>query len=437
MLLLALFLVLLNGFFVAAEFSLVKVRSTRIDELARTGSATARMTQRQLDHLDAYLSATQLGITIASIGLGWVGEPAVASLLEPLFHKLHLSSSLVHPISFGVAFATVSALHIIIGELAPKSWAIQRPEHVANACSYPLHIFYWIFRPAIVALNGMAGALLRLIGIQPAAEHELAHTQEELRMLLTQSGEHGILKKSEVDLVHHVFRFADKVARDVMVPRVDMVYLDASWPVEKAIEFASRHTFTRYPLCEGTPDRVIGIVHLRRLLPLTGAHEGDLRSLAQATDLLVVPEAKPIDQLLRDFQRQSIHMAIVADEHGGTAGLVTMEDVIEQIVGEIHDEFEPRYDYVEKQADGALLADGRVLLADLRFEHDIDLAAGEAETIAGWVMEQMGDIPRAGERLLVEGVEVTIKQMAGRRVKQVELRKIARPEETETPAAAG
>jgi len=424
-LVLAFILVLLNGFFVAAEFALVKVRATRIDELVASGSATAAMAQRQVRHLDAYLSATQLGITIASIGLGWIGEPALASILEPIAHAAHLPEGLIHPVSFIIAFSIISALHIVIGELAPKSWAIQRPEQVSLALSYPLHFFYWVFRPAIVVLNGIAGALLRRLGIEPAGEHELAHTEEELRMILTASGRHGVLKASEVDLVHHVFEFANRVARDVMVPRVDMVYLDATWPLSRNLDRVAANTFTRYPLCEGSPDRVIGMIHVRSLLPLAGLSEADLRELARPVP--AVPETKSIDKLLREFQQENNHMAIVLDEYGGTAGLVTLEDIIEEIVGEIHDEFEKPEVEVEASADGRLLlVEGRTLLAELRFTHDVDLPVADSENVGGWVLEQFGDIPEPGDRLVVQGFEITVAEMDGQRVRRVEIRRTAR-----------
>ncbi len=417
-LLLAVLLVLLNGFFVAAEFALVKVRSTRIMELANAGNPAARMTLRSLQHLDAYLSATQLGITFTSIGLGWVGEPAIARLLEPMFHAAHLPEKIIHPASFAIAFAVVSAAHIVIGELAPKSWAIQQPERVSMAVAYPLHAFYVTFRYAISFLNWLASLVLRLFRIKPGAEHEMAHTQEELRMILTASGQSGVLKDSEVDLVKHVFEFADKVASEVMVPRVDMVYLDVTWPIEKNLDVVRSHTYTRYPLCNGEPDTVIGMIHLKDIVrqPRSSA---DLSQLKR--DILFIPETKSIDQLLREFQVRKMHMAVVVDEYGGTAGIVTMEDVLEQIVGEIHDEHEEPDPEVKPLQDGRYLVDGRALLSDLRLDHEIFLTANGSETVGGWVLDHVGAIPAEGLQLDVDGYQVRVEAMDGQRVRKVML----------------
>jgi len=250
----SLLLVLLNGFFVGAEFALVRVRSTRLQELANEGKAAARMALHCVRHFDVYLSSTQLGITLASLALGSLSEPAVSTLLRPAFEAVHLEPGLQHVLSFILALSLVSVFHMVIGELVPKSYAIQKPEELAMAIAFPLHWFYVLFRPAIWVVNGIARVVLRLLRIAPAGEHELTHSEEELRMILTASGESGVLKDSEVDLVKHVFEFADKVASEVMVPRVDMVYMDAAWALERNLEVARKHTFTRYPLCDGGPD---------------------------------------------------------------------------------------------------------------------------------------------------------------------------------------
>jgi CBS domain containing-hemolysin-like protein len=430
-LLAAFLLVLLNGFFVAAEFALVKVRSTRVAELANEGKATARMTLHAIRHLDAYLSATQLGITLASIGLGWIGEPAVGALLEPLFHAAHVPAALSHTLSFAVAFSLISAMHIVVGELAPKSWAIQRPENVSLGVAYPLHLFYWLFKPAIALLNGLAAVLLRVFGIRPAAEHELAHTEEELRMILTASGQSGVLKDSEVDLVKHVFEFADKVAGEIMVPRVDMVYMDATWPLDKNLDVANRHTFTRYPLCEGDPDHVIGMIHIKDLVRLGAGAGGDIKSLMR--EMLFVPETKSIDQLLREFQVRKIHMATVVDEYGGTAGIVTLEDVVEQIVGEIHDEHEEPLPEVQQLSAEELIVDGKVLLADLRADWEIDLPPNGSETVGGWMLDRVGSIPEPGASVEVNGYHLMVSEMDGQRVRKVLI--VRRPEAAAEEAA--
>ena len=418
MLLIAAFLVLLNGFFVAAEFALVKVRSTRIEELARHGSGAAAMARTAVRHLDAYLSATQLGITIASIGLGWVAEPAFHHLLTPLMGMVGITSPRVQSgVAFAVAFLIVTFLHIVFGELAPKSLAIQRSEGVTLWVAYPLHFFYVLFYPAIVFLNGTANRILRLFRIEPVSEHEMSHSEEELRMILTASGQSGVLKDSEVDLVKHVFEFADKRARDIMVPRVDMVYMSTDWSFERNLEVATSHTYSRFPLCEGDPDHVIGMIHVRDLLPLSNRGGGDLRAIAR--EILSVPETKPIDQLLREFQYRKMHMAVVLDEYGGTSGMVTLEDVVEEIVGDIYDEFEEPETDVQPLPDHQYLVDGKVLISDLKADYEIDIPPNGADTVAGYVVGKLGTIPSPGAAIEVGRFRLEVKQMDGQRVRKV------------------
>jgi CBS domain containing-hemolysin-like protein len=435
-LLIAFVLVALNGFFVAVEFALVKVRSTRLAELANEGKPMARMALHAIHHMDVYLSACQVGISLASIALGRVGEPVVARLLEPALHALHVPEQALHPIAFTVALSLVTAVHIVVGEQAPKYWAIQRAENASMALSYPLHWFYWLFKPAIRALNAATMLILRLFRITPSSEHDLAHSEEELRMIVTASGQSGVLKDSEVDLVKHVFEFADKVASDIMVPRVDMVYMDASWPLARNLEIVRNHTYTRYPLCEGDPDHVLGMIHIKDLVKLgPGA---DLREIRR--DMMFVPETKSIDQLLREFQMRKVHMATVVDEYGGTAGIVTMEDVLEQIVGEIHDEHEEPLPEVQPLGDDRFLVDGKVLLTDLKADYEIEIPPNGSETVGGWVLDKIGGIPEAGAAVETSGYLLEVQEIEGQRVRKVVIIR-TRPhegaEEAEAPGVAG
>jgi len=440
----SLLLVLLNGFFVGAEFALVRVRSTRLQELANEGKAAARMALHCVRHFDVYLSSTQLGITLASLALGSLSEPAVSTLLHPAFEAVHLEPGLQHVLSFILALSLVSVFHMVIGELVPKSYAIQKPEELAMAIAFPLHWFYVLFRPAIWVINGIARVVLRLLRIAPAGEHELTHSEEELRMILTASGESGVLKDSEVDLVKHVFEFADKVASEVMVPRVDMVYMDAAWALERNLEVARKHTFTRYPLCDGGPDEVIGMIHVRDLLrwvyaerespngagPDSQARQGDIRDIMY--EILFVPETKSIDQLLREFQLRKMHMAVVVDEYGGTAGILTIEDVLEQIVGEIYDEREEPRPEVQPQGEDRFLVDGRVLLGDLKADYDIEIPPNGSETVGGWMLDQLGAIPEPGITVETEDYTLQVQEMDGQRVLKVLIaRKTPRPVEAE------
>ncbi len=411
----AVLLLILNGFFVAAEFALVKVRSTRIDELSSTGISAALIVQRILSHLDAYLSACQLGITLTSIALGMVGEGTVAGLIEPLFLRMHLPHNLLHPVSFVVSYSVVSMLHIVVGEQAPKTWAIQQPERLALAVALPLHVFYMTFRPAIYVVNVLSILTLKLMRIGPVNEHSALHSEEELRLILAASGAGGVLRASEVDLVQQVFQFGDRVAGDIRIPRVDIVYLDVTWPLERNRAVLAAHSYTRYPLCEGGPDHVLGMIHVKDMVAIPS--EGDLRRVMRTMHF--VPETQPLDRLLREFQRSHHQMAIVLDEFGGTAGLVTLEDVVEQIVGEIHDEHEEEHPNLIPIAGGRWQVDGGVHLDDLREDQHVDLPTDDADTVGGWVLETLGAVPERGA--VVDGPRhrVTVLEMDGQRVRWV------------------
>jgi CBS domain containing-hemolysin-like protein len=427
-LLLAVFLVLLNGFFVAAEFALVKVRSTRIDELAQQGSLQARVAQREMQNLDAYLSVTQIGITIASLGLGWVGEPAFAHVIEPLFRSLgSFSMTAAHGVAVFVAFLLITYLHIVFGELAPKWLAIQRAERVALWVSLPLRLFYWLFYPAIGPLRWTATRVLRLFGIRPGSDHDLGHSEEEIRLILAGSHQSGHIKASELDLVQHVFEFADKEARDIMVPRVDMVYLSTTAPLEKNLEIVNQHGFTRFPLCEGDADHVIGMVHVKDLLQLRESPDPDIRRIERG--ILMVPETKSIDQLLREFQYRKMHMAVVLDEYGGTAGIVTLEDVLEEIVGEIQDEFEHEEPEIQALDPDTFIVQGKASLSDLREDLDLDLPPNGADTIGGYVLDALGTIPDPGATVRADGFMIEVLAMEGQRVRKLRLRRLHPAEE--------
>jgi magnesium and cobalt exporter, CNNM family len=427
-LLLAVFLVLLNGFFVAAEFALVKVRSTRIEELAQSGSVQARITRGAIENLDAYLSVTQIGITIASLGLGWVGEPAFAHLIEPLFRRLGpWSLKAAHAVAVPVAFVLITYLHIVFGELAPKWLAIQRSERVALWVSLPLRLFYWLFYPAIPLLRGSATRVVRLFGIHPGSDTELAHSEEEIRLILTGSHQSGHINDSELDLVQHVFEFADKEARDIMVPRVDMVYLSTTWPLEKNLEIVNERGFTRYPLCEGDADHVIGMVHVKDLFQLRESPNPDIRRIQRG--ILMVPETKQIDQLLREFQYRKMHMAVVLDEYGGTAGIVTLEDVLEEIVGEIQDEFQHEEPEIQALDPDTFIVQGKTSLSDLREDLKLELPPNGADTIGGFVLDALGSIPEPGATVQADGFMIEVLAMEGQRVRKLRLRRLPAPAE--------
>lgn len=424
LILFALFLVLLNGFFVAAEFALVKVRATRIEELAAKNVFGAKKTREALRHLDAYLSATQLGITLASLGLGYVGEPAFAHLLEPLFGSFGERTQ--HLVAFIIAFTIITTLHIVVGELAPKSWAIQRAEQVTLAVIYPLDFFYKVFQWPIRALNGVAGQLLRLVGLRNAEGHGTeSHSEQEVRLILSASHQGGEITASELNLVTQVFNFSERQAWEVMVPRPDIVFLTTERSLVENARVAYESEYTRLPLIEdGSPDDIIGLIHIRDLS--REISEGDanlsdaerLRSIAR--DLPRIPETKPIDQLLREFQRQRQHMAVVVDEYGGTAGIATIEDIIEEIVGDIQDEFDRTTREMEPAGKDCFNVDARMPLTKLERTLNLEGEETDVDTLGGWILSKKGVAPiRVGDAVPYGEATITVTEMVGRRVRKV------------------
>lgn len=417
--LLALFLVLLNGFFVAAEFSLVKVRKTRLAELSENGSRSAAVALDVTSRLDAYLSACQLGITLASLGLGWLGEPAIASLLEPFFAGLiGWSPVYTHTIAVVIAFLIITFLHIVLGELVPKSLAIQRAEGTALGTAGLLKLFYRIFYPAIWALNGLANALLRIWGIHPANEADLAHTEEELRMLVEVSQRHGHLDKMEGKLLDNVFEFSDRVAGEVMIPRQDMVCFYIQDSLEEVMGVVREYGHTRYPLCDDDKDNVIGLIHIRDLIGIT--ENPAIKEIVQLKrDILVVPETLPISHLVQKMRSQRTHMAVVADEFGGTAGLVTVEDLVEELVGEIYDEFDRGKPNVARLNETDYEINGRVLLEDVSEILGINLDEEDVSTLGGYIFTRLGRKPKTGDEIEFDGYMFQVAEVAGTRIVKV------------------
>ncbi|MCY3966795.1 MAG: hemolysin family protein [Acidobacteria bacterium] len=422
---LGLFLVGLNGFFVAAEFALVKVRPTQIAPHVET--LRGRMAQRMIDHLDAYLSATQLGITLASIGLGVVGEPAVNRLLQPLFELVpNMPAEATHSISLIVAFAIISMFHIVLGELAPKSLAIRRPEPTSLWVAVPLWAFYWATYPGIWVLNLMANAFLRIFGIEPVGHGELAHSEEEIRRLLA-SEEDTELSEPKRELLDNVFELSDRNARQVMVPRTEVVYMDATEPIEANLDVARRSGHTRFPLCDGDLDQLIGLVHIKDLF-IAEEPPASLREVARET--FAVPETLSLDQLLARMRHEHVHMAAVVDEYGGVAGIVTLENVLEEIVGEIQDEFDAEVPEFVRLEDGGYRVLGGMLIDDLEDELGIDIAdAREEDTVAGIALSELGRTAEEGDTVEAGRLRLQVEEVDGNRI--VTLRVDVLPEQAE------
>jgi CBS domain containing-hemolysin-like protein len=423
-LLLGTLLVLLNGFFVAAEFALVKLRPTQLDE--GDEGLRVRVLRHMVSHLDAYLSATQVGITLASLALGWVGEPAFAWLLRPLLERLGAGEALVHSIAATSAFFIIMVLHIVIGEMAPKSLAIRQALGVSLWIALPMEAFYRATYPLIWVLNKSANRLLQLFGVEPVTESELAHSEEELRLLLASTAEE--LSQQKRELLDNVFELSHRVARQIMVPRGDVVYLSTTKSVDDNLRLARASGHTRFPLCRGSLDQAIGLVHIKDLFRL----EGPPRTLEEiARSLTFVPETLTLDQLLRRMRGERIHLAAVLDEYGGVSGIVTLENVIEEIVGEIQDEFDLERPELVALEGGRYQVDAGMLVEDLEDALKIEFSDRDEDTIGGVVLSELGRRPRVGDVVEVGPLRLRVADAELNRIKSLELELKEAPAEKE------
>ncbi len=433
-----LILVLANGFFVAAEFSLVSVRRTRIQELLDKGDLSAVWVKKAIDNPDAVIAATQLGITLSSLGLGWIGEPALSHLLEPVIELFPASaqSGVSHSLSAAIAFAIITFLHVVVGELTPKSIALQNPERTSLLVARPTLWTEWIFKPAIWLLNGAGNVFLRLIGIRPASGHELVHSVEELKMLVTASAEVGVVEDIDGEMLHAIFDLGDLVVRQVMIPRTSMTGVEADASLNEIIDLATQSSFTKFPVYEDNLDQILGIVHVKNLLRAMQSPDCDectARSLA--AEALYVPETTSVKILLQQFREYRQHIAIVLDEYGGTAGLVTLEDLLEEIVGEVSDPFDTLTPEIEKLADGSGIIDGLALIEDVNHKLNINLVEPDYDTIAGFVLGKLGRIPLQDDTVEADGVRVQVKEMDGMRIARVLLTRLDKDGDSQVIAA--
>jgi CBS domain containing-hemolysin-like protein len=410
---LGLLLVALNGFFVAAEFALVKVRPTQLEPLVDEGSRRARLARHMLRHLDAYLSATQLGITLASLALGWVGEPAFAWLIHPLLSPFVASNPpLLHSISVAVSFLVITILHIVLGEQAPKTIAIRKAENTALLVAFPLFFFYKVTYPAIWLLNQASNRLLKAIGIPPAAEGELAHDEEELRLLLSSSKE-SQLSTQKRELLDNIFELSHRMARQIMLPRQDVIYLTTARSLADNLRTARRSGHTRFPLCEGDLDHVIGLIHIKDIFH----RERPLTSLTEvAREIAFVPETLELDRLLKRMRTERFHLAAVIDEYGGISGIVTLEDVIEEIVGSIQDEFDVERPELVQKGEGVYQVAGGMLVEDLEEALGVELSDRDEDTIGGVVLSELGRNPAVGDRVELGPVTIEVLEVQHNRV---------------------
>ncbi|WP_044642526.1 hemolysin family protein [Risungbinella massiliensis] len=417
-------LVFLNGFFVAAEFAIVQVRSTR---LAQNQTARGRVAQRIVANLDPYLSATQLGITLASLGLGWVGEPAIARLLEPLLHLFHLPEIAIHTISFIIAFSIITFLHIVIGEMAPKSLAIREAEKVTLWTAYWLNAFYRLFRPFIYVLNSSANYFLRIAGYEFHEEHQTAHTEEEIRMLIQQSHKSGMIDQTELALFDNVFDFTERVAREVMVPRTEMVCLYLEDTFEENLNVMQQANYTRFPLCGEDKDDIRGFIHIRNAYEMFfSQQQNKLEEIARP--VVMVPETMEVKDVLRKLQKSHAGMAIVVDEYGGTSGLITTEDIIEEIFGEIQDEFDNEIPFFQATGEDTSI-DGKLLIQEVNAYFQLQLEDEDNDTIGGWLFSRLNKIPEIGDVYEYNGYRFEVLEVKNRSihrmlVKSLEQKKI-------------
>ncbi len=396
----ALLLVLVNGWFVLAEFAFVRVRQTRLAELAEGGSRAARRAHGIAQRLDEYLSAVQLGITLASLALGWIGEAAFASLFGPLFERLPFSAAITHGLSITFAFIAITFLHVVLGEQVPKIMAIHRAEAFSLACAAPLHAFYVLTWPIIKVLKNSSNGLMRLVGFRPDAQAE-AHSEEELRLVVAASHRHGILDDATRDLLDNVFEYSDRVAREVMTPRRDVVLLDVTKPVDESVRAALDSEYTRFPLYDPDTDRVLGFLHVRDLttIALGKRKVESLREIARQP--VVVPENVPIDRVRRQLQSKRTHFGVVVDEFGDFTGVITLENVLEELVGEIQDELDREPPKIVKRPDGSVEADGSLLLSLAEKKLGLALTVSEEidgiDTLGGYVFTLLGRAPVVGD----------------------------------------
>ncbi|MFJ7640450.1 hemolysin family protein [Peribacillus sp. NPDC097264] len=419
-------LIALTAFFVASEFAIVKVRSSRINQLIEEGNKSALAAKKVISHIDEYLSACQLGITVTALGLGWLGEPTVEAILEPLFHRWGVEESLSHILSFVIAFASVTFLHVVIGELAPKTVAIQKAEEITLLFSKPLILFYRILYPFIWVLNGSARVLTGMFGLKPASETEMAHSEEELRIILSESYKSGEINQSEYKYVNQIFEFDERNANEIMVPRTEMTVIEIGMPLLEVVELIQEEQYTRYPVIDGDKDNVVGMVNIKRLYTatITEKNVSELTVDSFVTPVIRVLETIPIHDLLLKMQKERIHMAVLTDEYGGTAGLVTVEDILEEIVGEIRDEFDQdERPLIQKVDEGHYVFDAKTLIEDVNDTLAIQLPEDDIDTLGGWFLTGRFEIA-VGDQIEFEGYNFTVTEMDGHHVLYVEVKKI-------------
>ncbi|WP_262677204.1 hemolysin family protein [Paenibacillus sp. J5C2022] len=419
-------LILLTAFFVATEFAIVRLRASRIDQLVLEGRKNALAVQKVTSNLDAYLSACQLGITITALGLGFLGEPTVEVLLTPVFDEFGLSSSISHALSIGIAFVVITFLHVVIGELAPKTWAIQKAEYISFLTAKPIIFFHTLLYPFIWLLNGSANGLVRLFGLKPANEHEDAHSEEEIQIILSESYQSGKINNTEYGYVSRIFAFDEMLAKEIMVPRTDMMCLYTNNSVQDNLAIIRKEQYTRFPVASESKDNIVGMINTKQLfLEYEAGKPFDFKKLIHP--VLSVSEVTPVKTLLKRMQQERVHIAILVDEYGGTSGLITIEDILEEIVGEIRDEFDTdERKEIEQLDHNCYLIDGKVLLDELSELTGIAIQEEDVDTVGGWLYSKLLE-PKKGKEFQFQHLKFIIRETSKNRIRKIEL-EILQPE---------
>lgn len=421
-------LIFFSGFFVATEFAIVRVRSSRVDQLVMEKKANAQALQKVLHHLDEYLSSCQLGITLTALGLGWLGKPTVENLLKPVLEGL-IPEAMIGFLAFIIAFSAITYLHVVVGELAPKTLAIQKAEAVSLLCAVPIIWFHRLFFPLIWVLNWSSNKIVGLFGVNPASEHEEAHSEGELRIIMSESLESGQINHSEYGYVNRIFAFDERLAHEVMVPRTDMVCLDLNKPLNENISIMKKEQFTRFPVINGDKDHVAGMINTKQFF--LQDRRGPLLDLTtMIKPMISVSSHTPIQKVLTLMQQKQIHMAILVDEYGGTDGMITLEDILEEIVGEIRDEFDDAETRDFESIGGdRMMADGKLSLHVLEEKLPLRFEEEDLDTLGGWIYHRNPAI-RKGGSIVYQNYRFTVREKGRHRILRVEISPIP-PEELE------
>ncbi|WP_258443931.1 hemolysin family protein [Helicobacter sp. 16-1353] len=426
MIILAIVFVGLNGFFVLSEFAIVKVRRSKLEELAKKNKGNAKLALKITKTLDTYLSATQLGITLSSLALGWIGEPAIARVLEKLFHSFFVDNPiLLHTISFIIAFTIITVLHVVCGELIPKSIAIARAEQATLIVARPLHLFRILFFPLIKVFDTLAGFFLKRIGIEPAKENDSAHSDEEIKIIIGESLKGGYLDSIESEILKNAVDFSDTTAKEIMTPRKDIICLFENNSYDENIEIVKQTNHTRYPYCKEGKDNVLGMIHIRDLLQSTLQNKKDNNLSSIVRELIIVPETTSISSILMKMNKKQIHTALVVDEYGGTAGLLTMEDIIEEIMGDISDEHDKKNDDIIKIDDNTYEIDGMLDIDSVAETLDFEIPEDvEQVTIGGYVFNLLEKEPIVGDNVVDGNFVFEVLEVDGMRIKKIRAKRL-------------